>query len=154
MENYEYKYQGRDAVPDIIEAGEYVVEVIEAVLGVSNGAKTAGSRTLNLKLKEMESGATIWETLTEHPSIDFRIDTFIRCTGIKAELNKPFSLTPRICVGRRGHVIVSVDNWNNKDRNRIAVWRTDAEILDRVAAPQETPEPDADPFGADDDVPF
>mgnify|MGYP003646786049 CR=1 FL=1 len=75
MENYEYKYQGRDAVPDIIEAGEYVVEVIEAVLGVSNGAKTAGSRTLNLKLKEMESGATIWETLTEHPSIDFRIDT-------------------------------------------------------------------------------
>ena len=47
MENYEYKYQGRDAVPDIIEAGEYVVEVIEAVLGVSNGAKTAGSRTWN-----------------------------------------------------------------------------------------------------------
>jgi hypothetical protein len=139
-----YVYQGRDAIPNLIEAGDYIVRIVEADSGISNGKKTNGSDTINLKCIEEESGCVIWETLCFHESIDWKIDTFVRSTGVPAVVGAPLELGPSDCISRRGHVTIVVDNWNNKDRNKIAVWKTDCEPLARAPIPEAKPDPFAD----------
>ncbi|MEL0098700.1 MAG: hypothetical protein VW907_04015 [Opitutae bacterium] len=140
-----YTYKGRESLPDCVDPGDYIVRVIEAEAGISNGAKTRGHDTLKLKLKEENSGATFFEVLTFHESCDFKIDTFIRSTGIKAEEGKEIELNPPDLVGLRGWVSLRIDEYNGRKGNKVAIWLTDREKLDRV-------EPE---FGDDDDdAPF
>ena len=141
-----YTYQGRDAIPEMIEPGDYIVKVVEAEAGISNGNKTRGSDTLKLKLREEESGAVIYETLIFHESCDFKIDCFIRSTGIEAKEGKSITLDPPDLIGLRGWVAVKVEEYNDRTNNRIAVWLTDRDKVAREVL--KVAEED------DDDVPF
>lgn len=143
-----YQYQGRDAIPDIIPAGEYILEVVTAEESISNGQKTNGSDQIELKLKAEPSGARLYDTLIFHSCIDWRIDTFVRSVGIPAAEGKDLELTAADCVGRRGWASVRVRTRpDGSRRNEVAVWLTDREKLDRN-------EPEVDDFAEADGEPF
>ena len=142
---YHYDPNATEAPNKLVEEGDYVFEVDTCVAGISQGRSTAGSETLDLRLRlftgEQPVGAC-YETLVDHEKTRWKLNAFIKCTGytsVPGEVN----LIPENIVGLRGHCHVYVDEYNGKKRNKVATFYTDRPRLNRRPLVQES-----DPFGS------
>jgi hypothetical protein len=156
----DYVYGGQDNIPQFVEPGDYAFEVIGFECGISAGPKTRGSRQTTVKIKLEPSGAHIYETLIFAQSMGWKIDTFVKSTGIAVPIGQmPEELKPdneRLLIGLRGWCTVFIDEYKNpnsqapaKKRNRVSVWITNKEKLQR-----RPPPPPEDIEEQDDKVPF
>lgn len=135
---------------EVLPEGDYIAEVIEAEVGISNGSRTRGADTIELKLKEISSGATFYETLIFHPSCDWKVDTFVNCMGMAAQPGEEIDLSEENIIGRRGWVRLYEDEYQGKKKNKVRVYYTDKEKVSRNL-PAATQEPAA-AAQADDDA--
>jgi hypothetical protein len=120
-----FTYEERQAEPELIPAGDYIFEVIEAVDAISKGAKTAGADVIELKVKIDGNGKTIYEKLIFAESTMFRVDCFVQSTKIAATKGQQLEIIAENLIGLRGWCSVKVETYNGNDRNRIARWLTD-----------------------------
>lgn len=68
---------GFEAVP----AGRYSAVVFSNKVGTSNGAKTAGATTLNIRFK-LNDGGSVFETFYIHPSTMWKFKQFAIAAGV------------------------------------------------------------------------
>jgi len=148
----DYVFTDKDNLQLFTDPGDYQFEVIEFECAISSGPKTRGSRVTNVKLKLLPSGVHVYEQLIFHPSMGWKIDTFVKSTGIAVPIGQmPPELArgnERLLIGLRGWCTVFIDEYQGKKKNRVSVWITNRGKVDRLPPPAET-------TGVDEDgVPF
>tara|TARA_R110002096_G_scaffold85353_1_gene196465 strand:- start:171 stop:596 length:426 start_codon:yes stop_codon:yes gene_type:complete len=139
-----HTFNNAQPIPDLLDEGDYILEVIESVDGISRGAKTSGSEQFELKLREEKTGKIIYETLILCDSLAWKVDGFIQAFNIPAVEGEEIELNAPDFVGLRGWVKLNQETYNEKTKNRIAIFYTDKEKLERV---------EVDEF-AEEDTPF
>ena len=144
-----YTFNNAQPIPALLDDGDYILEVIESVDGISRGAKTKGSEQFELKLREDKTGKIIYETLILFPSLAWKMDGFIQAFNIAAVEGEEIELNAPDFVGLRGWVKLNHETRNKgqdneKTYNRIAILYTDKPKLERV---------EVDEF-AEEDTPF
>jgi hypothetical protein len=143
-------------IPPIVPVGDYVFCVVDFESKISAGAKTAGCESYNLTLEIEPNGSKCWETLTDHPSTAWKIDTFLKSAGIKLARGEHFDFRETEAnalgythvnpIGLRGWCRLTIDTYQGKEKNKVVMFYTDKPKLPRrveVAAQVE-----------DDDIPF
>lgn len=165
----------------LLPPGDYIYTVVNYESGLQTGTgKTAGSPFWELHLEITDTKkqtATVYERLIDHPSCDFKIDTFLKSAGVQLDPGAPFEFDERAAIesgyqhvdviGLRGWCSLLVDEYDRKGggtakRNKVSAFLTNRPKLPRVSppAPAPTSRPataapatqEADPLG--DDVPF
>ena len=139
-----HKFTNAQPIPDLLDEGDYILEVIESVDGISRGAKTSGSEQFEMKLREDKTGKIIYETLILCDSLAWKADGFIQAFNIPAVEGEEIELNAPDFVGLRGWVKLNQETYNEKTKNRIAILYTDKPKLERV---------EVDEF-AEEDTPF
>tara|TARA_R110000868_G_scaffold34716_5_gene125157 strand:+ start:200 stop:625 length:426 start_codon:yes stop_codon:yes gene_type:complete len=138
-----HTFTNAQPIPDLLDEGDYILEVFEAVDGISRGAKTSGSEQIELKLREEKTGKIIYETLILCQSLGWKVDGFIQAFNIAAVEGEEIELNAPDFVGLRGWVKIKQETHNEKTRNRIAILYTDKPKLERVEvdefAKEDTP---------------
>lgn len=128
--------------------GDYVFEVIKLEIGQSTGAATNGSDKYELTLRVESTGGRVFETLIDHESCAWKIDCFLKSTGVVMATDESFEFCAERAaaagvawvdpVGLRGWCKLIVENYtpNNapagapkKQKNKVAVFYTDREKL-------------------------
>lgn len=136
----DYVYGGQDNRQFYVDPGDYKFEVVGFETKISAGDKTRGSRITELKLKLEPSGSTCFAGLLFHPSCDWRLDTFCRCTGLECKIGEtPAELKSgdeRLLVGLRGWGTFGVKEVKGgKKYNELLTWITNKEKLIRKPPP-------------------
>ena len=88
----------------------------------------AGNPLIELKLRILNGagkGHLVFDPLTFTPNAFFRIDQFRLATGDKLEPGKEAVLNAEDCIGRHGRVVLKVDNFQGRARNKIDFYVTD-----------------------------
>jgi hypothetical protein len=138
-----YTFNNAQPIPDLLDEGDYILEVIESVEGISRGAKTSGSDQIEMKLREEKTGKIIYETLIICQSLGWKVDGFIQAFNIPATEGEEIELNAHDFVGLRGWVKINQETYNEKTKNRIAILYTDKPKLERVEvdefAKEDTP---------------
>lgn len=139
----------------LLPPGDYVFTVLDYESGLQTGSgKTAGSPFWELKLElvdKQNQRAVVYERLIDHPSCDFKIDTFVKSTGVRLVPNQPYEFDARAAadsgcqhvdpIGLRGWCSILVDDYERKGggtakKNKVSAFLTDRPKLPRVAVPQ------------------
>lgn len=151
----DYKFNDKPERKPLLPPGDYRVEVIAVEYGISKGKATGGSDTIELKLKVMDEGNTIYDTLILHQDTDWRIDQFLKATS-GAQKDQKFNLSENFLVGLRAWATLKEDKYTNsvgveKINNKVVRY-----IVDKPVPRAGKPEPisEANDFAAEDDVPF
>ena len=144
-----HKFRNSQPIPEILEDGDYILRVVECEESISKGRKTNGAPQLELKLKEESTGKIIYETLIFDESLEWKIDCFIQCFGIEAEEGEDLELEADDMIGLRGWVALKTEEYNDKKRNRVAMFYIDKEKLEAIES-----DPFDDPGEQEGDVPF
>lgn len=153
METNDYVFGGADNKVMFTEPGDYIFEVIGVETGISAGEKTRGSRIIKLKLNLEPSGVHGYETLILAKNTQWRVDTFVRCTGLECPIGQcpdgfkdgeEYKL-----IGLRGWATFNIEENKGKKYNRVVVWLTNKEKLQRKPWPNP-----ADAKVEEEDVPF
>ena len=105
--------------PNHVEAGDYPVEVIDAVETVSKN----GHDMIELKLKT-GAGSLLFDFLVFTPAAFWKIDAFRAATGETVTPDLDVDLTPDDLVGRIGRARLIVEEYNGRQRNKLAAWLT------------------------------
>jgi hypothetical protein len=73
----------------LVPPGDYIFCVVKFESTMSKGAKTSGSDCyeMELEIENRGPGAIVYASLIDHPSCDWKIDNFIKCTGVKEQYN-------------------------------------------------------------------
>ncbi|HYE30260.1 MAG TPA: hypothetical protein VEH27_02425 [Methylomirabilota bacterium] len=153
----------------ILKSGDYILEVVSAEQTISTGNKTRGCDQLELKLREQDTGALIYETLTfGYPALGWKIDTFMKSMGLHASKGEEVELTAESVIGLRGWATVRPDKYVNsqgveKENNKVAAWITTKDKFPKIVkvdyfdqrktAPAQASAP-VPAQAVDDDVPF
>jgi hypothetical protein len=157
----------------VLPPGDYTFEVVGMESGIQTGTgKTAGSPFWELKLSiEKRDGAMVFERLIDHPTCNFKIDTFLKCTGAAPAHGVAFDFQQDAAesagilwidpVGLRGWCHLIEDEFTPKGatkpikKNKVGSFLTDRPKLARVqkAEPVATPAPAADEL-PEDEIPF
>ena len=132
------KYEYNDEKPQqLLEKGEYVLEVTKADFGVSDGAKSKGCHNVKLTLVDEVNGVELQNTFTfpddsvaSGTAKFFRsqIDSFLKSTGFAKEKGQNVEITPETLVGLRTWALVIQESWESKDKtkkgvnNKIEAW--------------------------------
>lgn len=161
------KFNDRENSPPAVPEGDYNFTVISYDKTISDGKKTGGADKFDLCLELNEShgrngeltklppGHFVYDSLIDHPSIDFRIDTFIKCCGVKIPKGTAFEFDTEYegpdgdrinPLGLRGTCSIKKDSYTKtpgatpKITNKVAVYYTDRAKLAPVKIEKE-PEP-------------
>lgn len=141
-------------VPALLTESDYTFCVVGFEIGVSNGPSTRGSEKYLLDLEIEPSGKHIDETLIDHPKTGWKIDCFLKASGVqipkgqafefqedKAKSNNVPWVNP---LGLRGWCRVVVEEYTRKDgapgkANKVAVFYTDKPKLPKrvIEIPEE-----------------
>lgn len=149
--------------------GDHPFCVVKFESTISKGSKVGGSTEYKLELEiEDEPGAIVFSNLIDHPSCNWKIDNFVKCTGVKeqyslvkgtdfefiktiAEINQCVWVDPiglrGICsiqhsaVVKNGIPVMGPDG-KPKMRAEVSVFYTDKTKLPR----REMPEGEGEPF--------
>lgn len=145
-----HKFENAKPIPELLDAGDYVLRITDAEDGISKGAKTRGADQIELTFREESTGKTIYDTLIFAPSLNWKIDCFIQCFGIDAAEGDEIEINSGDLVGLRGHVALKVETYTNaaketKVSNKIATYYTEKSKLEPFQP---------DPFEEDDATPF
>jgi len=114
----------------LLPAGEYAVKIIDAQDTWSKAGNAMIELTLAIK-GAAEIGRT-WEYLSGSESGLWKVEEFLRAIGHYPGKGQPFDLKAPALVGLKARAVVGVEEWNGKEKNKIAKW---------IAAPAQTPFP-------------
>ena len=103
--------------PDHLAAGDYYVEVIDAIETVSKN----GHDMIELKLKT-GAGSLLFDFLVFTPAAFWKIDSFRAATGETVTPDEDVDLNADDLIGRTGNVRVSVEEYNGRKRNKVVAW--------------------------------
>ena len=103
--------------PDHLAAGDYSVEVIDAIETMSKN----GHDMIELKLKTHE-GALVYDFLVFTPNAFWKIDAFRAATGETVTADQEVDLTADDLIGRLGRVRLVVEEYNGRKRNKVVAW--------------------------------
>lgn len=87
----------------LLPPGEYHVFLTDFQHGVSQGKKTSGAETLNLKF-ETQDGQWIFDTLIFHESTAWRASAFLRCFGFAFDEGAEVDVSDEMLNGIIGRV--------------------------------------------------
>jgi hypothetical protein len=128
----------------VVPEGDYIFCVLNFECKISNGPKTRGCDQFEVELILESSGKKITEYLTDAPTTSWKIDTFIKCAGVKLAKGEKFEFRQDLAgdgvrfidpIGLRGWCRVTQEevpaNGQRKAfmANKIATFYTDKEKL-------------------------
>jgi hypothetical protein len=135
-------FNDQNNIPPIVPEGDYVLAVTEFQIGLSKGNKTKGCEAYEVKFTVEDHGNTVYETLTDHPSCSWKIDTFLKSAGVKLTKGERFDFNKAVAesngirwvdpIGLRCHAKLFIERYNEKDRNKVATFYTDKPALARA----------------------
>ena len=134
--------------PDHVDAGDYQVEVVDAIETISKG----GHEMIELKLKT-SAGSYLYDFLVFIPKAYWKIDAFRAATGEVVSPDDSVEITGDDLIGRTGTARLTVEEYNDRKRNKVAAWLTPKageQPASKPAAKTATPTKPAD----DDNIPF
>ena len=134
--------------PDFVEAGDYQVEVIDAVETISK----SGHEMIELKLRT-SPGSYLYDFLVFIPKAYWKIDAFRAATGEVVSPDDSVEITADDLIGRTGTARLTVEEYNDRKRNKVAAWlmpKPGEKPAAKPAAKPATPTKPAD----DDNIPF
>jgi len=118
-----YTYEDRGAIPALLDAGDYEIEVKSVEFGFSQ----AGNEKADLQLNVLaHDGKIIYDTLTFTERAFWRIDQALKSLGIAQAKGDAFEISEELLVGKRGWVSLVIEEWNEKKRNKVGEWLADA----------------------------
>jgi len=118
-----YTYEDRGAIPALLDAGDYAIEVKSVEFGFSQ----AGNEKADLQLNVLaHDGKIIYDTLTFTERAFWRIDQALKSLGIAQAKGDAFEISEELLVGKRGWVSLVIEEWNEKKRNKVGEWLADA----------------------------
>lgn len=139
----------------LLPEGDYKYMVTDWEIGISTGPSTAGSEKYTAKFTLIDHpGSELKETLIDHPKTAWKIDTFLKCSGIKLEkgssyeFNRVFAEEQNVLwvnpIGLRGWCKLVQEDYVTKAKttikiNKIAIFYTDKEKLPQVISEEEIP---------------
>ncbi|MCF7675122.1 MAG: hypothetical protein K9N23_13740 [Akkermansiaceae bacterium] len=133
--------------PDHVEAGDYEVEVTDAIETVSK----TGHEMIELKLKT-SAGSFLYDFLVFIPNAFWKIDSFRAATGEVVTPEDDVEITGDDLIGRTAFARLIVEEYKGKKRNKVAAWLTPR--AGTKAAPK-APKPATLPEAVEDDnIPF
>lgn len=147
-----YKFGDSENFSYLIPDGDYIWQIIGVEFGVQRGTgPTNGSDNVGLKIAfyNGDKKAAQWtETLIFHPSLFWKIDTFLKSGNYKVGADGKYSATGRALreneqvnfesddlLGLRGWCSVKEHTYNEKKNSRVDKWLTDREKLPKVQPP-------------------
>jgi len=139
-------FQDSENAFKIVPEGDYILAVYEFSTDLSSGKKTSGCERYNLVFNIEEEDSKVRETLIDHESCIWKIDAFLKASGIRSlkkgqafhfEKDKAEDLgIPWINpMGLRCHARVIqetyISNRSGKEviKNSVAIYYTDKEVL-------------------------
>ena len=134
--------------PDFVEPGDYQVEVIDAVETISK----SGHEMIELKLRT-SPGSYLYDFLVFIPKAYWKIDAFRAATGEVVSPDDSVEITADDLIGRTGTARLTVEEYNDRKRNKVAAWlmpKPGEQPAAKPAAKPATPTKPAD----DDNIPF
>lgn len=151
----------------LLPPGDYVYRVKTFESGLQTGqGKTVGSPFWELHLEIEGHDCTVFERLIDHAVCDYKIDTFLKSSGVTVPKGTAFEFDQQAAdasgavhidiIGLRGWCSLLVDEYQpagkpeKQKRNKVACFYTNKPKLPRhVETPATAPEPDplADPLG-------
>jgi len=159
-------YQDRDNQTFVLHPpGEYQFQVVAYETGLSMGAKTRGSPMWELKILIEQKGGHVFESLIDHEACSWKIDTFLKSTGVVIAKGSAFEFDRAASismgctwvnpVGLRGWCHLIVEEFtpqgatSPKKKNKVGAFLTDKPKLPRIVAV-----PPAATAEIVDDIPF
>jgi hypothetical protein len=131
--------------PDHVDAGDYQVEVVDAIETISKG----GHEMIELKLKT-SAGSYLYDFLVFIPAAFWKIDAFRAATGEVVRPEEDVEISADHVIGRTGTVRLTVEEYNGKKRNKVAAWLVGAAKPAAQPHAQAQPQParrhDNEPF--------
>jgi hypothetical protein len=106
--------------PDHVEAGDYEVEVVNAIETMSK----SGHEMIELKLKT-SAGSYLYDFLVFIPTAFWKIDSFRAATGESVAAEQEVEITPDDLIGRTGRARLALEEYNGRKRNKVVAWLTD-----------------------------
>lgn len=162
-------FKGKENMPpqELLPKGDYPFEVVDWGRAISKGKSTRGADTYELKVRVNDTN-TVYETLIDHESTDWKIDCFLRCTGVELKVGQSFEfgedpgqVNPK---GLRGWCAVVVDEYIPegktiaKKKNKIGTFYTDKPKIPRrvetAAEPTQADNEFGDPEAGGEGNPF
>lgn len=136
----------------LLPPGDYTFEVVEMEAGIQSGTgKTAGSPFWEVKLK-IDKGGTVFERLIDHPTCDWKIDTFLKSTNSAPPNGEAFEFVETAArdagclwinpIGLRGWCHLIVDEYTPKGattpqkKNKVGAFLTDRAKIARAPQPE------------------
>ena len=145
---------------EILEPQDIRWQITEFEIGISRGAKTAGSDEYNITFMAEDTGVSWKEKIQDHPSTAWKIDLLLKSGGVKLAKGQSFEFREDLAhqkgllwvnpIGLRGHGRVKVEAYaKTSDKpghptgrsNRMDIFYTDKGVLPRVEPPAAEPCP-------------
>jgi hypothetical protein len=154
----------KDNLPpqELLPEKDYKFKVVGMEFGFSTGPSTAGSEEFKVKVQIEGKPRTIVERLIDHKSCDWKIDCFLKSTGIKLAKGEAWDFRKDTAdgmggrwinyMGLRGWCRVIVEEYKHKasgeqrKTNKIGTFYTDKEKLPPDAEMQAEKEKEETPF--------
>jgi hypothetical protein len=136
--------------PDHVAPGDHQVEVIDAVESLSR----TGHEMIELKLRT-SAGSYLYDFLVFIPSAFWKIDSFRAATGEVVTPEDDVEITPDDLIGRTGVARLIVEDYNGKQRNKVAAWLTLKAGASPATSAKTKPATQPQPTSTEDDeIPF
>lgn len=137
----------------IVPEGDYIFRVTDFTSGLSKGGKTSGSPNYEGDLFLEGPNSTIPLQLIDHPSCDWKIDTFLKSAGIKLQKGEKFEFQEDKAkemgvrwinpLGLRGWCRVIIEHYtkDGKERqsNKVGTFYTNMEKLPALVTEEDQP---------------
>lgn len=140
----------------MVSEGDYIFCVVDFGCKISTGAKTRGADQFELEIEIEPKGSMVFETLTDHESCLWKIDTFLKSAGVTLakgeayEFREDTAKEKGVCwinpLGLRGWCRVIEDSYtkpgttNPIKKNKIGTFYTDRPKLPARVIEQELEE--------------
>jgi hypothetical protein len=170
MEEYEYKFQDRNAILPWIDSCDIIWTCIEAIEKYVANGKLQGSKMYALKLScvvaDNDGGGAVhvYENLILHPTCDWKIDTFLKSGNYQIKICHGIPPVSEL-IGLKGWCRLNKEQRFERDnrtpiegqfRNRVGTFYTNKAKLPRDTSVIPEPE-ESNPFLQDekgDEIPF
>ena len=136
--------------PEHVAPGDHQVEVVDAVESLSR----SGHEMIELKLRTA-AGSYLYDFLVFIPTAFWKIDSFRAATGEVVTPEDDVEITPDDLIGRTGVARLIVEDYNGKQRNKVAAWLAPKPGAKPATPAKVKPATQPQPTSTEDDeIPF